>query len=474
MFKPFVGILLILLALFIAYSSTFNVLYQRWITFDESLSHGLLIWVLFFYLIWIYCPLPKVENNLAVKSVAIILLVVCSLLWFLFNQIQIYILAQVILLPILFFAIAAAYSFGSAIYLLGPISFLLFALPVWDHLNNLLLDLSSLVVGAVVHWMGIPALVEGNNILLPFGSMLIADGCSGIRYFIVSIAIAYFLCCINGYRWSHRLLVLVGAVLLGLLINWIRIVILVVVGYTSEMQSPLIADHEYFGWGLFIVCCFPFMYFLPVVDRAKLAPPYAAVNVKGLALAIIMLFAGAALNVFLEYDPKAEAKIRVADYLSCSLVENRTQWMEVTVPSGGLIEQGVLDCNNNIVIHHAQYQRDKANDRLMPYFARLYNYDTWVLQSESEQLFSGQAVNVQYFKRLNSSQKVVRLYWMDVGGYVTASYWKAKLLQIPARFSGKNVFSIVNMQARCQSDCAQETDQLAEEVRYWLDRKLED
>src|SRR5690606_37908570 len=60
------------------------------------------------------------------------------------------------------------------------------------------------------------------------------------------------------------------AVLLALLTNWLRIFLLVVIGYQTEMKSSLMEDHEFFGWVLFALVMLPAIYYAPVL------PPKAA------------------------------------------------------------------------------------------------------------------------------------------------------------------------------------------------------
>src|SRR5690554_8156294 len=92
------------------------------------------------------------------------------------------------------------------------------------------------------------ALIEGNSITLPYGRLVIADGCSRLRYFAISILLAAMMSILNDYRWRGWLCFLAAAMVLGLIANWVRIFILVVIGYQSEMQSELLTDHELMGW----------------------------------------------------------------------------------------------------------------------------------------------------------------------------------------------------------------------------------
>ena len=45
----------------------------------------------------------------------------------------------------------------------------------------------------MVRVIAIPAVIDGNSIFVPDGEIVIADGCSGLRYFTISLAIAYLI-----------------------------------------------------------------------------------------------------------------------------------------------------------------------------------------------------------------------------------------------------------------------------------------
>ena len=75
------------------------------------------------------------------------------------------------------------------------------SLPFWADLVPALVHLASAAVGTWVGWMDTPALIAGNSITVPCGRLIIEDGCSGIRYFAISILLAAMTSVLNDYRW---------------------------------------------------------------------------------------------------------------------------------------------------------------------------------------------------------------------------------------------------------------------------------
>src|SRR5690606_381360 len=191
------------------------------------------------------------------------------LFWFLSHTLNIYIIEQLVLLPLFALTLAAVYGLSNVITHRFLLALPIFAIPVWDQLNNSLVDLSSTVVGKLVRLVDMPAMIDGNSIFIPYGHILIADGCSGLRYFVIALAMGYIIAYLNHYGERRLAITLAIAALIGLVANWIRIFILILVGYQTQSPSGLMKDHEYFGWILFALLCIPAIYFAPVVHKQR-------------------------------------------------------------------------------------------------------------------------------------------------------------------------------------------------------------
>jgi exosortase/archaeosortase family protein len=138
---------------------------------------------------------------------------------------------------------------------LFPSLFLIFLIPVWGVLTPILQSISTYAVTFIMGYTGIPTYVEGNFISIPPGVFEIAGGCSGLRYLLVSLAISSLFIFLNIKKTSHGALFLFIAIIGALITNWLRITGLILIGYYTNMESSLMADHNTFGWYLYI----PFM-----------------------------------------------------------------------------------------------------------------------------------------------------------------------------------------------------------------------
>ena len=239
-----------------AFHSTILSLYKRWIKLDEAYSHGFLIFAVVIYLIY--------EMRDDIRSIklepyyfAAIPLLVFNLAWWVAYFTDI-IIVQQLLLPLILLSVVTLICGVRALKLfLFPIGFIYFAIPIWDYTVNFLQGITVHVVGVIVQLTHLTAFIEGDTIKLPSGDIVVAYGCAGVKYLIISAALSFLSSYIFIKKFSHRVLIILLGIFLGLLTNWIRVYALIVIGYLSHMESGLLKNHETFGWLLFIIVFFP-------------------------------------------------------------------------------------------------------------------------------------------------------------------------------------------------------------------------
>lgn len=439
---------LIVVAVFVVFFfRTFESLFFRWIKWDEGLSHGLLVAGAFLILLYRSLPWRAHQQHPALYVFFIVALGLGSLSWFLFRTINIFILEQLALLPLLALFYAACFGIKTAwhhrVLLMLPI----FAIPLWDHLNDVLLQLSALVVGEMVRMIDMPALIQGNSIFIPYGHILIADGCSGLRYFVIALAMGYIIAYLNHYGERRLAITLAIAALIGLVANWIRIFILILVGYQTQMQSSLMKDHEYFGWILFALLCIPAIYFAPVVHAQRQQPLRPDEQAKPRWLVpLLALSLGPIAALSLDFSPTSSPWQDRLDTRVTPVNVSRMP-MAISSPTPGHRENGLIQLENaQVFVQVDHYQRQHKTDKLVPYIANLYNTEDWS-QVRSEAHAPGRIIQLNH---KNGLRRILQLQWFELEQYQTASLAEAKLMQVPALIQGQNRFAIVTLQSECQ------------------------
>lgn len=447
---------MVIAMLVLIYLPTFKSLSGEWVQWDQSLSHAypLLLW--FLVLIYKASPLPVSNQGRVLNIILGTAIVGMSLLWLLFHIIQIKILEQMLLLPLLLAAMAFVFGFSSTWHLRFLFLIPLFVLPIWDYLNPYLVELASLVVGEMVRMIAIPALIDGSSIFIPSGHIMIADGCSGLRYLIISLALGYTISYLNGYKEAGLLLSLVLAGSLGLLANWIRIFILILVGYYTEMESSLMEDHETLGWIVFAFVCFPAIYFAPVIKKIQVIDPaanYRASGKKFAALALLLM-PGLVLTQAISTAPSQTPPAYEIDANQFSLSVTALP-ITLSLPASTIKLQ--YKSADNIHLQINQYIPQTAADRLVPYLAHQFDPQYWVIERQQVLQAGDKTMRAEQFRQKSGMRKLIQVQWFDVGGYKAESVLKAKLLQIPAVLSGKKYFTIVTLQTECGPlNCEQE------------------
>lgn len=216
---------------------------------DGTYSHGYLIPFIFIYLLIV---LAKTGQLVARKTLFVPAIVSGALLigvYFVALASQVSLLVWVLSLALLANAywLVFRFSWGMAY----SVAFLLFMYPLWGSLQTALQQLSVFAVMNIMAYSGIPTYVEGTSVMIPAGTFVIAGGCSGLRYFLVSLAIGSLFVFLNLRNKASIAKFLALAIIGALITNWIRIVALIVIGHESNMESELMRDHNNFGWYIY-------------------------------------------------------------------------------------------------------------------------------------------------------------------------------------------------------------------------------
>lgn len=176
--------------------------------------------------------------------------------------------AHVELVPLLLFAaVISAFGWGAARIVAFPIGYLYFAMPIWSHINGLLQGLSAKMTGFLIWIAGLPAYMKGNSIQLPWGTIHIAGGCSGLNTFVAGLTLSALYGKVATGSTRRRLIWLGVMGLLALIDNWVRIFVVTAVAYSTRMRSPLVRHHIWFGWLLFALT---FAGFLWWAERSRI------------------------------------------------------------------------------------------------------------------------------------------------------------------------------------------------------------
>lgn len=443
-----------------AYYPSFVTLWKKWILWDQDLAHALpTIGVMLALLAKCQFETSTTRQQSLWYWLQVVALSACSITWFVFESLSISLPAYLLIIISLCLLISTSLSSAAIRATLPFIGLIIFTIPIWGELNEPLVNLSSKVVGFAVSASQLTALIDGNSIFLPAGTIFIADGCSGLRYFIISLLMGYIISLINVYSLRTAIVTLVIAATLGLLANWLRIYLLVLIGYHTNMQSSLMHDHETFGWIVFALISLPSIYFSPVskhpppaiqIPRHPSLPPFIALLIGPILLALTP-------------PPQLQSSPLALDYLEQYQSPLTTQGIFATINPGIHRNKSLL-----IKINQQQLQIDLftqepkgAREEIVPYLDRLVNASAW--KDLGQPTYNASTnFDVRIIRQIGGSSRILLARQYAVGNMRTASYLQAKLAQILAKINGENYFGLLVVQAQCENDCEQELLSLKE------------
>ncbi len=283
-----------------------EVLYGQWMDFvNITFTHGWLILGVCLLLLW--------RDRAAIAAaparpwpLALCGLVLTLLAWMVCYRAGIQDLHITVFPAVYGLAVAAAFGWPVARLMFFPVAFFLFALPSWAQLGNPLQELTVLAMRAFLGLTGPPAVISGDTIHIPNGSFVIEEGCSGLHFMIVGLAIAALHGELRRDPVKTRVLQLILMGVLALIANWVRVYTVIEAGYLSNMKNYLVSvSHYWFGWGVFAVALVAFFWLstwltpAPPEPQAAPAGEPAATPLRGLALVVALLVVIPAVSLML-------------------------------------------------------------------------------------------------------------------------------------------------------------------------------
>jgi len=260
-FVNIIGITFVVILIAIAYKTTLLWMYERYIGADSYYSHGFLIPFASLYFIYLQKErIKQVEQKGSIIGLPLIL--VALLLHILGTILYIFSLSGLSLFILI--VGLSLFLFGEKISRVNwfPLVFLIFMFPLPEALISLAAFPLKMLAAKVGVWIvsafGVPVFMEGFNINLPTGSLLVGNPCSGLRSMLAFLALGS----ITAYQASTTIIkkwvILFLAIPIALLANAIRIPILILVSlfYGLEAAAPDTLAHVGSGILIFILGMF--------------------------------------------------------------------------------------------------------------------------------------------------------------------------------------------------------------------------
>lgn len=444
-----------------------------WVTLwntDPTYSHGLLIPFLTLYLIWQNKEL-LINSSLKPAYSLLIPLGLTLTLWLLASITDTQTI-ELTLLPFIFiFAYTSIIGYRASLVIIAPLLFLVLATPIWSVLTPLLQKLAVISNEAALKLSGIPTHIVGTQISIPAGNFEIEGGCSGLKYLVATLALGAFYGLSTFNKLKPVFLILVLSIVFSIILNWVRIYIIILVGEYSNMQSPLIKDHDNFGWLLYGVSLVPFYLIIKRIMKNTASDEKGISNVS----------VNETINTQRYFPILPAALILVTASFSIYL-ENKTPLMLEKIPTplavypwagpilenkwkpeykGATIEENLLylgtDKKPDITLSIFYYGKQSQDVELINQLNSISAPQT--LKSQ-DILKNNQFSFIENIITTSENKLRIVFYWFHINGKNTIKPAYAKLLQANELLSGKSTSSLISVSSICNTHCDEERTEL--------------
>ena len=444
------------------FASTWRSLFVAWTDFY---SHGFLVAPYGFWLAWSRrheVPSPA-RPWFAIVGVALVL----SLGWLLGRIALLQIVHQTMLPLILASWALAVFGRGARPVVAAAAVMLLLAVPLLTAFVPLLQSVTVSANAALLAVSGLKAEITGTFIRIPEGLFEVADGCAGSAFFAAGISLAAMYVSLMRTSRQAAVVVVLSAVVLSLVTNWLRVFGLILVGHWTNMQHPLINDHGWYGWVIFAAVQPLWLWISAKAEkRWPHAPheiggesPLSGVDWRVVAGASLACLTGPALALALQARPRAAAPATLPDLAAISLSDAPAlvqpgQWTPSAIAGQQHLQAIVRNGPTAVQVDRVIFSNQQQGAELVGTDRHLG--DSVEVLTDEVTAFSTTPVRLvrQAIVRYKGGVRLV-WYWYRVAGVGTTQSMKAKLLEIPAGIIGSSPSEFVAVSTPCgPRDCA--------------------
>jgi exosortase len=234
-----------------AFLPTFQFLFDKWVD-DPQYSHGFLVPVFSAYLLYSAWQSGKLTLSIPWPILGMVVLGLCGVARGLAGGLMFHQLDCLALLGSLF---ALALIFGGrklAIAALPAIGFLLFMVPLPYELERNVGGPLKIVATQsstyLLQTLGLPAIAEGNIILIDEIKLGVVDACSGLKMLVTFSAFAVGAVLLLDRTRFEKLMILLGIVPIAVIVNVLRITATGIAYTLTDDKATQHFVHDLHGW----------------------------------------------------------------------------------------------------------------------------------------------------------------------------------------------------------------------------------
>ena len=251
---PFVAVLLALTLLF---SHTLAGMVTIWYR-SETFTHAFVVPPITLWLVW--QRRAELARVLPRPSPWVLLLLAgAASAWLLGDLVVANAVTQLAVTTLLVLTVPLMLGWSVTGVILFPLLFLYFMVPVGESLTPPLMQATADITVLALRASSVPVYREGLQFVIPSGNWSVVEACSGIRYLMASFMVGSLFAYLNYRSMRRRAVFIAVSLVLPIVANWVRAYIIVMLGHLSNNRIATGVDHVLYGWvffGLVIMAMF--------------------------------------------------------------------------------------------------------------------------------------------------------------------------------------------------------------------------
>lgn len=424
--------------------------------FDSgTYSHTPIFWVAVGFLLYRDIASGRLQPREGFAAWALIGLLVTAVLIFLSFFAQLNLIWRALFPALVFFTFAS--FFTNTTRLAAVVSLLFFAMPIWGVLTPILRQVSAISVEHIMQLLSLPTYIEGYYITIPEGTFVIADGCSGLRYFIVTLALLHFYAVFIGANRRFFSYIVPTAIIGALIANWLRIIVIIYIGHFSNMQSELVDDHDLIGWLIY----FPMLWLVFQLEKkvvgelptAQVVPlkdvslPKMRFVVIGLCLA---LFSASSSQLLAGHNQAGMLSNVPASWEASSSVHASATWQPEAPEAYEKHQYIKVLPEGRAEMFAFLFDGRSENAKAMSYTNK-YAPEEWIVQ---DRIASQGLVSLILKRRNSEARKVIVMNYQFGNKYTVSKLYSYYLMMLNAiQLRRDSIWRVWQMD--CEQDCSQ-------------------
>ena len=328
--------------------------------------------------------------------------------------------------------------------ILFPLCFILFAVPVGEELIPTLQQIAASIAIFILKLTQIPVYINGLYIEIPKGRFLVAEACSGISFFIVSIVFGSLFSYISFYSIKRKVAFVLISFLVPILANGIRVFGIIFIAHLTDMQYAAGADHLIYGWFfyclvlLLLIVLGNWMRDEPITSEhsQKRVKPSSKPRNYFTITCICLLLAGQLLwvNSLTSNTPGQTQPLEITGFSSTT---ERFELSPIVPKADSTYTLSADDSSINTHLFIASFV-NQSNGELVSGQQRLYSPQKWSMVRTSQlNLANGSSVNYSDITSPTGTKRLV-IDWYHTKAYSGHSRIRTKLSQTYMRLFGRD------------------------------------